>query len=43
MFQRNIYVKKNKIYNIKCEKGININIIKIYIIKKKLSKMSKNK
>ena len=30
-------------YNIKCEKEVNINIVKIYIIKKKLSKMSKNK
>ena len=30
-------------YNIKYEKEININIIKIYIIEKKPSKMSKNK
>ena len=30
-------------YNIKYKKGININITKIYIIEKKLLKMSKNK
>ena len=30
-------------YNIKCEKEVNINITKIYIIEKKLSKMLKNK
>ena len=30
-------------YNIKCEKEVNINIAKIYAIEKKPLKMSKNK